>query len=46
VEAPGVENVRQPRHFGGLHRLPRAYRNFREVWLVRVWAGWVLSGDT
>jgi integrase len=28
VEAPGVENVRQPRYFGGLHTLPRAFRDF------------------
>ncbi len=45
VEAPGVEHVRQPRHFGGLHRLPRDYGNFREVWLVRVWDGWICLGS-
>src|SRR5450432_618590 len=43
--APGVENVTQPRHFGGLHRLPRACHSFREVWSVRVWDGWICLGN-
>jgi hypothetical protein len=45
VEAPGVEDVSQPRYFGGLHRLPRACRSFREVWSVRVWEGWIGLGN-
>ena len=45
VEAPGVENVRQPRHFWGLHRLPHAHHKLREVWLVRVGAGSVCLGS-
>lgn len=44
--APGDEIVSQPRHFGGLHRLPRAYRDSRDVWSVRVWDGWIRLGSS
>lgn len=42
---PGVENVSQPRYFGGLHRLPCACGIFREAWLVRVGMRWVCLGN-
>jgi hypothetical protein len=44
-EAPLYENFNQPRHSGGLHRLPRTCRSFREVWSVRVWDGWICLGN-
>jgi hypothetical protein len=43
--AAGVENFNQPRHFGGLHRLPGLCGNFREVCSVRVWEGWIGLGN-
>ncbi len=45
VEAPGVEDFHSLRHLAGLHRLPRAFHNLREVWLVRVGAGLGLFGQ-
>ena len=35
--APGVENVRQPWYFGGLHKLPRACRSsVRSDWFEKI----------